>query len=305
MSPVYPPAALTLEPGSDGWLKVITASKVAAILGLSPWDSPRSLYHHMRGELRRSEASDVQSRGHYLEPAIIAWWRDQHPEYTTVTRQHLAVRDDLPWGAANLDALAGGPGVPDVVVEAKSSANDWEWGAEGTDEVPAYYAAQAVWGMHLSGTRRTFMPIITTRLEFREYVIDYDARLAADIEAQCFAFWCAVQDGNAPRLDGHVATLESLRRLHPNIDQGSTVEVRPDIAREFVEATTARKAAEERERAARAALIDVMGTFARATCGDQTIATRRRTGAGTAALYPATKPVDLDALTQTLGRTAA
>lgn len=286
----------TLEPGSAEWLSVITASKVAAILGLSPWDSPRSLYHHMRGELRRTETTDVQSRGHYLEPAILAWWSDRHPEYTTLTRQHLALRADLPWGAANLDALAQGPGVPDVVVEAKSAVNDWEWGTEGTDEVPAYYAAQTTFAMHLSGTRRTYMPIITSRLEFREYVIDYDAQLAADIEATCFRFWCAVQDGAAPPLDGHVATLGSLRRLHPDIEAGASVEVRPDVAREFVEATTARKAAEERERKARAVLIDLMGTFARATCGDQTIATRRRTAAGTAALYPATKPVDLDRL---------
>jgi putative phage-type endonuclease len=288
--------AAVLTPGSPEWLRVVTSSKVSAILGLSPWESPRSLYHHMRGELHRSDASAVQSRGHYLEPAIIAWWRDQHPEYNVVTRQHLALRDDLPWGAANLDGLATGRGVPDVVVEAKSAVNDWEWGAEGTDEVPAYYAAQTVWGMHLSGTRRTYMPIITSRLEFREYVIDYDAQLAADIEAECFRFWCDVRDGAAPPLDGHVATLESLRRLHPDIEPKTSVEVRAEIAREFVEATAASKAAAERERKARAELIDVMGTFARATCGDQTIATRRRHAAGSVALYPATKPVDLDRL---------
>ncbi|MBO9555554.1 lambda-exonuclease family protein [Cellulomonas sp.] len=298
-------SAAALEPGSDEWLKVITASKVAAILGVSPWDSPRSLYHSMRGELPREATTDEQSRGHYLEPAIIAWWRDRHPEYTTVTRAHLALRDELPWSAANLDALAEGPDVEPAVVEAKSAANEWEWGREGTDEVPAYYAAQAMWAMHLSGTRRTYMPVITAHLEFREYVIEYDSDLATDIEQACYRFWCDVMDGTAPDLDGHVATFESVRRLHPQIDQGSSVELLPEVAREFVEATAARKDAEARERRARAAVTDAMGSFHRAVCGEQVIAQRQRTSAGTPALYAARRPVDLDALPPVIERTHA
>ena len=67
----------TLDPGSPGWLRLMTASKVAAILGVSQWDSPRSMWHRMRNELPAEPQSTVQSRGHYLEPAVLAWWADQ------------------------------------------------------------------------------------------------------------------------------------------------------------------------------------------------------------------------------------
>jgi len=38
-----------LEPGSAGWYQFMTASKVAAAMGLSPYESPFSLWHRMAG----------------------------------------------------------------------------------------------------------------------------------------------------------------------------------------------------------------------------------------------------------------
>ena len=38
-----------LQPGSPDWQTRMTASKVAAVLGLSPWESRFSLWHRMSG----------------------------------------------------------------------------------------------------------------------------------------------------------------------------------------------------------------------------------------------------------------
>ena len=38
-----------MEPGSASWLRQVTASKVAAILGVSPWHSPLSMWRLMKG----------------------------------------------------------------------------------------------------------------------------------------------------------------------------------------------------------------------------------------------------------------
>ena len=299
--------AADLEPGSSTWRRYVTASKVAAILGVSPYESPRSMWHLMRGDVAPSEATRVQSRGHYLEPAILAWWRDQHPEFVTVERSVLATRPDVPWAAANLDARAwparrsDGP----VVVEAKSSDRDDEWGRPGTDEVPPYYAAQAMWAMHLDGALRAYIPIITSHLEFREYVVDYDPDLAEAIEARCAAFYASLTDGTPPPLDDHVATYESLRRVHPDIDVDAEVELSPAAAREYVEAEAALKAAKARATAAKSVVLDALGSARRATCAGQVIAQRQNTAAGTPALYPARKAVDLDALPQPTKETAA
>lgn len=289
-----------LAPGSDAWRRVITASKVAAILGVSPYESPRSLWHLMRGDVAPAETTRVQSRGHYLEPAILAWWRDQHPEYRVMRRGVLATREDLPWAAANLDALAwpARRRADRVIVEAKSSDKDDEWGRPGTDEIPAYYAAQVTWAMHVDGATRAYVPIITSHLEFREYVVDYDPELAAAIEARCAEFYASLDAAVPPPLDDHVATYESLRRVHPDIDVDAEVELDPGMAREYVEATQALKAATSRATAAKSAVIDALGTARRAYCTGQVIAQRQNTAAGVPALYPARRAVDLDALPQ-------
>lgn len=290
-----------LIPGTPEWQRTVTASKVAAILGVSPYESPRSLWHLMRGDVAPAQTTRIQSRGHYLEPAILSWWRDQHPEYGVMRRAVLATRDDLPWAAANLDALAWPARrrpTERVIVEAKSSDKDDEWGKPGTDEIPAYYAAQVIWAMHVDGARRAYVPIITSHLEFREYVVDYDPDLAADIEARCAEFYGSLTATVPPALDDHVATYESLRRVHPDIDAEAEVELDPATAREYVEATRALKAAEARAIGAKSHVLDALGTARRAYCAGQVIAQRQNTATGVPALYPARRAVNLDALPQ-------
>jgi putative phage-type endonuclease len=277
--------AAALTPGSPEWRRVVTASKVAAILGVSPYESPRSLWHLMRGDVvPPTDPTAVQSRGHYLEPAILAWWADRHPELRIVSTQYEARRADLPWAAATPDAMAsdlhlvnGGPH-PDAtewsIVEAKSSDKDDEWGTPGTDEIPAYYAAQVIWAMHLAGARRAYVPIITSHLEFREYVVEYHADLAADIEARCAAFYASLAAAVPPPLDDHVATYESLRRIHPEID-GSDIEIDRALAQRYIDAQRAARDAEAERTAAMSALLDAMGNARRAVCDGRRIAYRK------------------------------
>lgn len=296
--------AAALTPGTPEWRRVVTASKVAAILGVSPYESPRSLWHLMRGDVvPPAEATAVQSRGHFLENGILDWWCEQHPEFAghVQTRQYLALRDDLPWAAATPDLYVYGA---EVVVDAKTSRDDTEWGAPGTDQVPLGYLAQLMWAMHLSGARVAYIALLTQFLDLREYRIEYDADLAADIEARCAAFYASLTTDVPPALDDHVATYESLRRIHPDIEDGTEVELDPAVAREFVEATRAARAADARLTGAKSALLGALGRSKRAVCAGQLIAQRQKTASGTPALYPARKAVDLDAL-PTIERTRA
>ena len=75
-------------PGTPEWVRLVTASKVAAIVGASPWESPRSLWHKMRGDLTdNTPPTDAMQRGHLLEPAVITWWQHRHPDADTLTLQ--------------------------------------------------------------------------------------------------------------------------------------------------------------------------------------------------------------------------
>ena len=120
--------------GSPEWASLVTASKVAGILGVSPWTSQRATWHLMRGDLTREEPTDVQRRGQYLEDGVLRWWMDQHPEYAhTVTQPWCTT---VPWGGAQPDVRARTKDGRVVLVEAKTAADDSEWGTPGTDEVP-------------------------------------------------------------------------------------------------------------------------------------------------------------------------
>lgn len=266
-----------LQPGSPGWLRLLTASKVAAILGVSKWDSPRSMWHKMRNELPAEQQIDVQSRGHYLEPAVLAWWRDQHEvDPATWRHQPLYVMDG--WAAATPDGEATLDGEP-VIVEAKSARELEEWGTPGTDEIPAEYLIQCFWQMHVSGIHTCYVPIIGAFLEFEEYVVHYDAAVGAAMERTCLEFFESLQADAPPPLDDHPSTYDALRRLYRQIDD-STVEISHAMAHEYLDALASRKAAEARERAAKSAVLEAMGTHRFALCDGVKVARRQpnRTG---------------------------
>ncbi len=284
--------SIDLTPGSPEWIKRITASKVAAILGVSPWESPRSLWMEMKGITKRPEATATQSRGHYLEPAILAWWKDRHGvldgEFTEQPTYTLGA-----WAAATPDMVTH---VADydhenVLVEAKSAAYDDEWGAEGTDEIPAYYLAQTFWQMHVSGIHRTYVPIITSRLRFVEYVVDHDPAIGADLEQRMRAFYDSLASDEPPPLDDSVATFESMRRAHPDIDTKVSIELAPAVAAELVEAIAAGGEAEARERLARSTVLEAMGRANYADCNGVRIARRQRNKTGVS-FVPVAKTTD-------------
>jgi len=290
-----------LTPGSPEWNRRITASKVAAILGVSPWDSPRSCWHEMRGDVPRPESSQVMKRGHYLEPAILAWWRDQHDIkgvsvpfdgewWEQWNPQPVYELED--WAAATPDALAFIDGLP-ALVEAKSAAYDDDWGDPGTDVIPAYYLCQVYWQMHVSGVHRCYVPIIGPRLKFAEYVVDYDPAIGADLEQRMRAFYDSLAADVPPQLDDSVATFDVIRKLHKDIESGESVELCESDAHDLVQCHAALKTAEAASRMTKSTVIDLMGRAQYATHNGVRIARRQPRGEDVTFVVVA-KPADLE-----------
>lgn len=299
-----------LVPGTAAWSRKVTASKVAAILGLSPYDSPLSCWHKMKGNVPLEQETEDHRRGHYAEPAILAWWRDQHgitdpaewidqPQYT---------RPDLPWAAATPD-LATHDGEGDlpllgdervVLVEAKTARSLDEWGEPGTDEIPAYYYVQAMFQLHIAGAdkgrvSRLYMPVWGSWFEMAEYVVDYEPDIAAGIIARCAEFAASLEADTPPPLDDTVATLQVLKALHPHIAKGDVVQLEHSVAVEFIDASNAYREAEARRRAAQSAVLDAMGAAQYANAGDVRVARRQPAKGDAIALYQVAKT------TQTIG----
>lgn len=276
MSTTARAAAAAMAPGTEAWRQSITASKVAAILGVAPenWESRRSLWLKMRGDIPwedgRNEAE--KSRGHYLERGLVTWWADRHPEYRIIRRQPLIQNPRLPWAAATPDAQGNGRGVRPAFMDAKTSRDDAEWGTPGTDEVPTYYAAQLMWAMHLSKVRVSYIVLLTQFLDIREYVVEYDPELGAHIEAQCQAFMDSLSDPDGiPPIDGSQATWRAEKRRHPDIDRDRTVELDRDLAARFLGI----KQAEADMRLVQSQIREAMGDARLATVDGVTIARRQ------------------------------
>lgn len=271
-----------LVPGSAEWLRVMTASKVSAVLGISPWTSPYTLWQLMAGNEQPDEQTKDQARGHYLEPAIARWFQDQHPDWVVNYPGGTWASIERPWMVCNPDGLVR----EDALLEIKTDAGNDDWGRPGTDQVPVWYRAQAQWAMDITGRSVTHFAVLTSYLEFREYVVQYDAEDAEFARDRATAFLASLDAGEPPAIDGHASTYQTVRKLHPNISDAE-IQVDGDLAQEFIAAVIDLEEAEERALRAKAELAAATGDAKRAFYGKQHIATRKARSGGKPWIEPA------------------
>jgi len=259
-------------PGSAEWAKLVTASKVAAIIGVSPYDSPRSIWAKMRGDVEIVVSNDATRRGLYLEAGILAWWRDRHPEFPFTIEQHYATRHDLPWAAATPDLRAEGEsGV--VLVDAKSSSEVDEWGEPGTDEIPTHILTQAYWQLTMSPeAERVYIALLGPYLRFAEYVVERDEAIQADLIERCYRFYLSLSADVPPPLDDSVATFEVLRVQRGDIAKGVAADVDPDFAAEWWTTRATEDAAVDAARLADSRLMEAVGNAQYVTAGGVRVA---------------------------------
>lgn len=275
------PSIPEVAPGSAEWMTYMTASKVSAIMKHSTYDSYLSLWLKMAGQIPREQDTDITRRGHYLEPAVRAWFRDQHPEWQ-VTETGMWVHKEIPWAASTPDGIIHTPEGTELF-EAKSSTIDAEWGEPGTDQVPPGYFDQAQWQMFTTGLRRVRLAVIKTYLEFAEYVIEYDPRYVALMLAKVTEFMDSLEQGRRPSLDptdGHAATYEAVKQLNPGIED-EEFELEDTDAIRFLKANADRKAAELVEQGAKSFIADLAGEARAITWNGKKLFTRQSRGGGT------------------------
>lgn len=282
-----------LVPGSKAWYGKMSASKVAAVLGLSPYDSRFSLFFRMNGTVDPEPQTDEQSRGHYLEPGVVSWFEDGHRRFSDPSAAVCTVKPggcwqhrDFDWYTASPDRLLYFEDGSICGFDAKTCSDDDGYGKPGTDEVPAHVRAQAMSQMDVVGTRRTYVAVLSAYLEFREYVIDYDEAEAEHIRDECARFMDDLANGVRPNLDEHTETLQTVRKLHPSIDPVD-VELPPEVALEYVGACEMEKGAKAAKRLATSRVLDHIGNGRRAVLNGEPIAIRVAVGDALPFLRPA------------------
>jgi putative phage-type endonuclease len=266
-------------PGSAEWLQYMTGSKIAAVMGLSPYESRFSLHLRMQGRVEGKVVTDEMQRGHYLEPAIRAWFCDQHPGWGLHKTGMLASRTrDL--HAVSPDGLITADRGELRLFEAKSAMFADEWGEPGSGEIPIGYRCQVMWGMDLLGVKVAHVAVLTGQLTFVEYVVEYDADDAALLRKSADDFLAELAAGERPDIDGHSETYEVIKAMHPEIAP-MTVEVPEDLFRLYCQSKAAVQAAEFEARRATSLVADHMGRAQRAVFAGRALASRQAKKGGT------------------------
>lgn len=263
-----------LAPGTSEWWTKYSASKVAAIVGLSKWDTPRSIYDAMKGIVPLQPQTDVQGRGHEFEPLIRGWFSNMHLDWTieeTSTWQH-SLRD---WQTADPDGIVTLPDGTVELLEIKTADDIHSWG----DEVPIGYLVQVMWQMDVIGARRTHLaacgPFELFHRRPKVFVIDYDARDAAVLRERVLKFQARVEAGDQPAAD-HSRDCDrlSVRYANTSIVDDPGVDVPAEIAVPYLEAFAAEAAVVLEKKRTGSVLLEYLGSSKKATFNGHTIASR-------------------------------
>jgi putative phage-type endonuclease len=274
-------------PGSAAWDEVrtglcITATEIAAVVGLSPWMSRFTLWHKKSGlNVAPFEMTSAVEWGTRLEDAVAGKWEDEHPGQLAASAGTWRNRE-RDWQRATPDRLiypqpANEFEIPDQatgLLEVKTSPFGDDWGPDGADDgVPVWYRCQVMWQMDALGLRRTDFAVLISGHDYREYVVEYDEGEAKILRDAAVQFLDEVRNGVRPPIDGADDTYRTIR-VQPDGFDDIDVEIPAEDAARYETAQAASKAAAAELTAAKGVVLDHIGTGKRAVVGERRIAYR-------------------------------
>lgn len=269
--------------GSDEWLAArmqgLGGSEIAAVLGLSPYESRFSLYFRKLGEVGGIEITPEIEWGTRLEDAVATKFFDAHPEYTLDPASNgTYCHAERNWQITNPDRLYRRDGALGLL-EIKTAPYGDGWGDSGTDEVPPHVRIQCVWYGDIFGLYRADVACLIGGCDYREYVLTWNEEEAVLLRDAGRKFLDEVAAGIRPDIDSHTATYQTLRDLHSDIDPTS-VELTNTTARTYLAARAGLAAAKDVEQHARSLVADEMGNAQAAYWDGHKVASRRVRGDG-------------------------
>jgi putative phage-type endonuclease len=291
-------------PGTAAWDEArtgltVTATEIAAILGLSPWMSRFSLWHKKTGlPVGPFEMTPAIEWGNRLEDAVCLKWEEEHPGMLAAPAGTWRNRD-REWQRATPDrVLYAAPAdvfdVPEKAVgllEVKTSPFGDGWGPDGSDEYPLHYRCQIQWQLDALGLKVCNLAVLIGGWDYREYVVEYDEADAKIMRAAAERFLDDVRQGNRPPIDGADDTYQTIR-VQPDGLEDVDVEIPLEDAARYEIAQQQMGLAKTELTAAKGVVLDHIGNGKRAVVGDRRIAYRTVRDGKTYSLSPYTTSKD-------------
>ncbi|WP_024873108.1 YqaJ viral recombinase family protein [Tolumonas lignilytica] len=196
----------------------IGGSDAAAILGVSKWRTALDVYMDKVNGKQPDDPSKAKifARGKRMEPYII----DLFAEETglNIIRRGFRYQDpEYPFLCAEIDAEAeSGENIEIKTVHPFASK---DWGIMDTDDIPVYYAAQAMHGLMVTGKQVCIFGAMIGMDDFRTYRVERDEDVIQLLRQKEIAFWHNMEQ----RIPPEAQTLSDAERLFKK-DSGLEVE---------------------------------------------------------------------------------
>lgn len=266
----------------------IGASEIAAVVGLSPFESPFSLWHRKAGNLPGPDPSNpLFYWGHALEPLVAARFGELHPEWPHVMPIGTYVHADRPWQIANVDRALWPlrKSDPKSLLEIKTTRYGDNWGPSGSDEIPVHVRCQVMQQMDVFSAPYAWVAVLIGGNDYREYRIPFDEADATALREAGAAFWASLQTDDEPPIDASFETFQAIRELHPDID-GEDVPIDPALYGRYALTKADADSAADAHRQAKSELLAAMGNARRALVNDLPVLRRQPGRGGSVSLYP-------------------
>lgn len=240
----------------------IGGSEMAAVLGISKYQSAYDLWQVKTGRKEPFAGNDMTHWGQLLESAVADEYAKVTGEKIRVSRKHYQSKE-CPWLVGNVDRLIVKNDQHDTkILECKTCTDDSavdedgikEWGQGNTyhpktgkllkadDTVPFNYLVQVQHYMCITGYNEVDLAVLFMRTrDFRIYTIERNEQIIETIKQASEEFWRGVLTDNAPamtdedRLNRFTETVPSEEYIQaPSEDILQTVGMLKDIKERII-----------------------------------------------------------------------
>lgn len=278
---VHSPAWHELRAGGIG------ASEIAAVAGLSPYQSPFHLWHVKKGNLPGPALSNAMDWGNRLEPVVTAWFQERHPEWYVIPQPGSFAHRERAWQRCNPDALIDYSYTPmPSLLQVKTSRYGDGFGPSGSDHIPLHYRCQVQWEMDVFGFDDCWLAVLIGGNDPREYRIEADPEGQATLRAVAERFWASLQTDDEPPIDASDSTHEAVRKLHPDIDPDADADVDSALYRRYLLTKQDADSAAAAHKQAKSEVLAAIGNARRALVDGNPVLRRQKAKGNNVALYP-------------------
>lgn len=252
--------------------KSIGGSDAAAVIGLSRFASPYTVWLDKTGRIPDKGDTEAMRLGRDLEAYVAKRFEDDSGK--KVRRCNYIIRNpDFPWAHADIDRRLVGE---NAGLECKTTSTLDLRQFNGV-EFPERYYAQCVHYLAVTGLDRWYLAVLVFGRGFFTYVLERDeAEISALMEAEKL-FWRCVEEDTPPVPDGSEATTDAISTIYAgSSDEQLDLFGREQLLSEYVQIKRQTAALSERSREIENTIKLDMGTAERAACSGYAVSWKQQ-----------------------------